>query len=79
MCISLVQSQTKYTYVLSCFTLCLSLCNLMAHSPPNSSVHGILQARTLEWVAMPTSWGSSQPRDQIHISYVSCIGRRVPH
>ena len=33
-------------------------------SPPGSSVHGILQARILEWVAIPFSGGSSQPRDQ---------------
>ena len=35
-------------------------------SPPGSSVHGILQAGTLEWVAMPSSRGSSQPRDGTH-------------
>ena len=46
-------------------------------SPPGSSVHGILQARTLEWVAMPSSRKSSQPRDQTRVSWVSCIGRRV--
>ena len=38
---------------------------------------GILQARILEWAAMPSSRGSSQPRDQSHIFNVSCIGRRV--
>ena len=38
---------------------------------------GILQARLLEWVAMPSSRGSSQPRDQISISFVPCIGRWV--
>ena len=42
------------------------------------SVHGILQARILEWVAMPFSRESSQPRDRTHISYISCTGRRVP-
>ena len=41
--------------------------------PPGSSLHGILQARLLEWVAMPVSRGSSQPRDQTQISYVSFI------
>ena len=41
---------------------------------PGSSVHGILQARILEWIAMPFSRGSSQPRDQTHISHVFCIG-----
>ena len=44
-------------------------------SPPGSSVHGILQARTLEWIAMPSARGSSQPRDQTWISSVSCTGR----
>ena len=38
---------------------------------------GILQARLLEWVAMPSSKGPSQPRDQIYISFVPCIGRQV--
>ena len=37
-------------------------------SPPGFSVHGILQARILEWVAMPFSRGSSRPRDQTHVS-----------
>ena len=43
------------------------------HSLLGSSVHGIFQARILEWVAISSSRGSSQPRDQIHISCVSCI------
>ena len=56
---------------------CLALCDPMDCSPPGSSVHGILQARILEWIAMPSSRGSSRPRDQTCISYVSCIGRQV--
>ena len=40
-----------------------------------SSVQGIFQARVLEWVAISSSRGSSQPRDRTHISCVSCIGR----
>ena len=40
----------------------------------DSSVHGILQARILDWVSMLPSKGSSQPRGQTHFSYVSCIG-----
>ena len=43
---------------------CLILCNPMDCSLPGSSVHGILQARILEMVAMPSSRGSSQPRNQ---------------
>ena len=54
-----------------------SLCDSMDCSLPGSSVHGILQARILEWAAVPSSRGSSQPRDQTRISYVSCIGRKV--
>ena len=56
---------------------CPILCNLMACGPPDSFVHGILQARILEWVATPSFWGSSQPRNQTHVSYVSCVGRWV--
>ena len=41
---------------------CLTLCDLMDCSPPGSSGHGILQVRILEWVAVPFSRGSSQPR-----------------
>ena len=40
-------------------------------SPPGSSVHGILQASILEWVTMPSSRGSSQPRDQTRVSLMS--------
>ena len=42
----------------------------MDYSPPGSSVHGILQSRILEWVAMPSSRGSSRPRDWTCISSV---------
>ena len=48
---------------------CLTLCDPMDYSPPCSSVHGILQARILEWVAMPFSKGSSQPRGQTQVSH----------
>jgi len=47
---------------------CLTDCDPMDCSPPGSSVHGILQARILEWVAKPSSRGDSQPRDGIRIS-----------
>ena len=50
-----------------------TLSNTMNCSPPGSSVHGILQARILEWVALLSSRGSSQPRDQTYTSYVSYI------
>ena len=57
--------------------LCSTLCNPMDCSLPVSSVYGIFQARILECAAMPSSRGSSRPRDQTHVSYVSCIGRGV--
>ena len=53
--------------------LCLTLCDAMECGPSGSSVHEILQARTLERVSIPFSRGSSQPRDQ---TQVSCIAGR---
>ena len=53
--------------------LCPSLCNLMDCNPPGSSVHGIFQARILEWVSISYSRESSQPRDQARVSCISCI------
>ena len=52
---------------------CLTLCSPMDCSPPGSSVHGI--SRQEYRVAISSSRGSSQPKDQIHVSCVSCIGR----
>ena len=48
---------------------CQILCDPMDWSPLGSSVHGILQARILEWVVMPSSRGSSRPRDRTCVSY----------
>ena len=56
---------------------CLTLCDPMDCGLPSSPVHEILRARIPEWVAMPSSWGSFHPRDQICVSYASCIGRWV--
>ena len=56
---------------------CPALCDPVHCSSPGSSVHGILQARILNWVAMPCSRASSHPKDWTHISYISCIGRKV--
>ena len=55
---------------------CLTLCNPIAYSLPDSSVHGISQARILEWIAIPFFRGSSRSRDQTQ-TLVSCIGRWV--
>ena len=53
--------------------LCPTLCDPVDCNPPASSVHGILQARTLEWVAMPVSSGSSRPRDWTRV----LLGRQI--
>ena len=57
---------------------CPTLCDPMDCSPPDSSVHGISQARILEWVAI-SSRGSSQPRDgtNLHLFNISCIGKWI--
>ena len=60
-----------------CAQSCLTLCDPKDCSWPDSSVHGIFQARILEWVAISYSRGSSKPRDRTHISFVSCSGRWV--
>ena len=49
----------------------LILCNPMGCSPPGSSVYGILQARIPEWVAIPSSRGSSWPRNWTRVSYIA--------
>ena len=67
-------SRLGCVFVCSVTQLCLTLCNPIHCSPPGFSVHGLLQARVLEWVAFSSSRGSSQPRDQTHIS---CIGRWI--
>ena len=56
---------------------CLTLCDHVDCSSLGSPVCGIHQPRILEWATMPSSRGSSQPRDRTHFSYGSSIGRRV--
>ena len=56
---------------------CLTLCDLMDCNWAGSSAHGILQARILEWVVMPSFPGSSQPRDQTQVSRIA--GRFLHH
>ena len=50
---------------------CVRLCNFMDCSLPCFSIHGILQAGILEWDAVPSSRGSSQPRDQTQVSFTA--------
>ena len=86
--ISDLHRRRRWTAVMASWSMCmcmltrfshvqLFLCEPMDCSPPGSSIHGILRTRILEWVAMPSSRASSQPRDQICISYVCCICRQV--
>ena len=56
---------------------CPTLCDPMNCKPAGSSVHGVLQARILELVTMPSSRGSSLPKDQTHVSNVSCTGKQT--
>ena len=72
---SIHREQIKYIMLHPCMCACPTLWDPMDYSPPASSVHGILQARVLEWVAISFSRGSSQPRYQtLGISY---IGRQI--
>ena len=70
--------ETHHSFLGYCMCLCVSD-SLWPHdcSLPNSSVHGISQARMLEWLAISFSRGSSQPRNWTHVSCVSCLGRWV--
>ena len=56
---------------------CLTFCSPMDCSPPGSSVHGILQARILDWVAISSCRGASRSRDQTLISFGFCTRRGI--
>ena len=80
----LPRSQIAGSYDISVFEgvsevaqLCLTLCDPMDCSLPGSSLHGIPQARTLEWVAISFSRGSSRPRDRTRVSRIA--GRCFNH
>ena len=74
----------QYTQISNCYMYMramllqsrLTLCDPLDCYLPDSSVHGILQARILEWVAVCSSMGSFWPRNRTHISSVSCIAGR---
>ena len=71
------QVLNAFMQVCSVTQSCPTLYNPMDCSSPGSSAHGISQARILEWVAISFSRGSSQLRNQPHLSYGSCIGRWI--
>ena len=58
-----------------CAQSCPALCHPVDWGLPGFSVHGISQARTLDWVAISLSRGSSRPKDQTYVSCVSLVGR----
>ena len=70
------------SYSCSCLVTksCPALCDPMDCSPPGSSVHEVSQTRILEWIAISFSKGSSQPRDQTHISCLAgCFFTTAPY
>ena len=77
------RSQDPCHYHISCMCVrsvtksCVTLCDSMDCSPPGPSVHGISQARRLEWVAISYSRGSSWPRDWTWVFCISCMARWV--
>ena len=64
-------------YSAVCAPSCPTLCDSMDCSPPSSSMHGIFQARILDWHVISYSRGHSQPRDQTHVSGISCFSRQI--
>ena len=66
-----------YSLVCLVAQVCPTLCDPLYCSPPGCTVRGTFQARILEWVAISSSRGFSQPRCRIQASYISCIGRQV--
>ena len=70
------QDQGSRPFYCVCAQSCPTLCNSTDYSSSGSSVHGILQAIILEWVAISSSRGSSLPMDQTCVSGISCIADR---
>ena len=74
LCLCLYSCPACFSFLSEAIQSCLTLCNPMDWSLSGSSIHGIFQARVLEWVAISFSRGSSQPRDQTQVSRI--VGRR---
>ena len=72
--VAVTESYSDLILMSGCAVLSCSVLSLWPHemcSLPGSSVHGILQARLLEWVVMPSSRWYSQPRDQTQVSHIA--------
>ena len=72
----LIRPMLSNTFLFFCVCVfivqsCLTLCDLMDYSPPDLSVHGIIQERILEWVAIPFSRESFHSRDQTQVFYIA--------
>ena len=77
---SSIHSRSQHLRMCVCAHLLSSIwlfCDLKDYSPWSSSIHGIPQARILEWVAISSSRGSSQPKNRAWLSYISCFGRQT--
>ena len=73
-CLSAYENVNSWTPTVKVLVVqsCPNLCDPMDCTPRGSTVHGILRARILEWVAISSSSGSSQPRDRTWVSCIAC-------
>ena len=77
-CVCVCVRAHTHVHARSVTQLCLTVCNRLDGSLPGSSIHQILQARILEWVAVSFS-RSSWPRDWTHVFCISSTGRQILH
>ena len=78
-CFMYVHTHMCTSHISACWVVSNFLWPHGLYSLPDSSVHGIFQARILEWVTVFYSRGSPWPRDLTHVSCISCIGRWIPY
>ena len=76
-CVCVCVCVCVYVCVCSVTRLCPTLCDPMGYSPPGSSIHGILQARILEWLPSSTPGHLPDPGNQIQASCNLCIGKQI--
>ena len=78
LCLMLIRDLVPSTMLVCvCILSCVWLCDPKDSGPPCSSVHGVFQARILQWLAISCSKGSFQPRDRTCVSCRSLIGRWI--